>query len=60
MRVAQSWLTEILQRATPEWTVTAFDNLKRRGSELNLQRLRASGVRFTHGDVRSPRRAVST
>lgn len=23
MRVAQSWLTEILQRATPEWDVTA-------------------------------------
>ncbi|MEU5844316.1 phenylalanine--tRNA ligase subunit beta [Rhodococcus sp. NPDC047139] len=23
MRVAQSWLTEILQRATPEWNVTA-------------------------------------
>lgn len=23
MRVAQSWLTEILQRATPEWSVTA-------------------------------------
>ncbi|MEE2032206.1 phenylalanine--tRNA ligase subunit beta [Rhodococcus chondri] len=25
MRVAQSWLTEILQRATPEWTVTAAE-----------------------------------
>ncbi|WFR71158.1 hypothetical protein P9209_17795 [Prescottella defluvii] len=23
MRVAQSWLTEILQRATPDWQVTA-------------------------------------
>src|SRR2546421_6350800 len=34
--------------------VIAFDNLKRRGSELNLPRLRAAGVRFVHGDVRSP------
>ncbi len=25
MRVAQSWLTEILQRATPDWTATADD-----------------------------------
>ena len=33
--------------------VTAFDNLKRRGSELNLSRLRSGGVEFAHGDVRS-------
>src|SRR3954471_18214240 len=38
----------------PDWSITAFDNLKRRGSELNLPRLRAAGVRFVHGDVRSP------
>ena len=37
----------------PDWTISAFDNLKRRGSELNLPRLRAAGVRFVHGDVRS-------
>ncbi len=36
----------------PGFDVTAFDNLKRRGSELNLPRLRAAGVRFVHGDVR--------
>ncbi len=35
-----------------DWEVVAFDNLKRRGSELNLPRLRAGGVRFVHGDVR--------
>src|SRR4051812_38664867 len=35
------------------WQVVAFDNLKRRGSELNLPRLRAAGVGFVHGDVRS-------
>jgi CDP-paratose 2-epimerase len=32
--------------------VLAFDNLSRRGSELNLQRLREAGVTFIHGDVR--------
>lgn len=34
--------------------VTAFDNLMRAGSQLNLPRLEASGVRFVRGDVRSP------
>jgi CDP-paratose 2-epimerase len=34
------------------WDVVALDNLRRRGSELNLPRLRAAGVRFVHGDVR--------
>jgi len=33
-------------------TVIALDNLKRRGSELALERLRAGGVEFVHGDVR--------
>lgn len=32
--------------------VFAFDNLKRRGSELNLNRLRDAGIEFIHGDVR--------
>ena len=38
----------------PDWTVLAFDNLNRRGSELNLPRLREAGVDFRHGDVRQP------
>ena len=33
--------------------VVAFDNLHRRGSELALPRLRASGVEFIHGDIRN-------
>jgi CDP-paratose 2-epimerase len=33
--------------------VTALDSLKRRGSELNLARLREANVTFVHGDVRS-------
>ncbi len=32
--------------------IVALDNLYRRGSELNLPRLQAAGVRFVHGDVR--------
>jgi CDP-paratose 2-epimerase len=36
----------------PGWDLVALDNLRRRGSELNLPRLRDAGVRFVHGDVR--------
>jgi len=36
----------------PDWELVAFDNLMRRGSELNLPRLREAGVEFVHGDVR--------
>ena len=38
----------------PGWEVVALDNLMRRGSELNLPRLREAGVEFVHGDVREP------
>jgi CDP-paratose 2-epimerase len=41
-----------LARRHPGWTITAFDNLGRRGSELNLPRLLDAGVGFVHGDVR--------
>jgi len=37
-----------------EWEIVALDNLMRRGSELNLPRLREAGVEFVHGDVREP------
>lgn len=37
----------------PEEKVVALDNLKRRGSELNVPRLRRAGVQFQHGDVRN-------
>jgi CDP-paratose 2-epimerase len=38
----------------PEARVLALDNLKRRGAELTLPRLREHGVEFVHGDIRSP------
>jgi CDP-paratose 2-epimerase len=37
---------------SPAPTVTAFDNLHRRGSELNVPRLQEAGVKFQHGDIR--------
>src|SRR3954464_15042340 len=37
----------------PDWQITAFDNLKRRGADLNIPRLGAAGIRFVHGDVRA-------
>jgi CDP-paratose 2-epimerase len=38
----------------PDWEIVAFDNLHRRGSELNVPRLREAGVAFAHGDIREP------
>jgi CDP-paratose 2-epimerase len=43
-----------LTRERVDVRVIALDNLKRRGSELNLARLRAGGVEFVHGDIRNP------
>ncbi len=43
-----------IRQDTPNARVVAFDNLMRRGSELNLPRLRAAGVEFQHGDIRNP------
>lgn len=43
-----------IRQDRPDIKVMAFDNLMRRGSELNLPRLRAAGVEFLHGDIRNP------
>ena len=43
-----------LKRRFPRADIVAFDNLRRRGSELNVPRLAAAGIRFVHGDVRQP------
>lgn len=50
--VGSSLGLELAQRH-PDWKVTALDNLKRRGSELNLSRLKQAGIQFVHGDVRN-------
>lgn len=40
------------KRRYPSLRVTCFDNLRRRGSELQLPRLRREGIDFVHGDIR--------
>ena len=46
-------LSILLKAAYPLSRIIAFDNLKRRGSELNVSRLKTSGVEFIHGDIRN-------
>ena len=43
-----------LRRLYPGTRIVALDNLKRRGSELNLPRLKAADIEFIHGDIRNP------
>ncbi|MGL4630496.1 MAG: NAD-dependent epimerase/dehydratase family protein, partial [Leadbetterella sp.] len=38
----------------PSYEVIAFDNLKRRGSELNLADFKDLSIPFIHGDIRNP------
>lgn len=45
-------LSLYLKHSFPGVRVTALDNLSRRGSELNVPRLRDGDVDFLHGDVR--------
>lgn len=42
-----------LKHLYPQWTVICLDNLRRRGSELNVPRLKKFGIQFVHGDIRS-------
>jgi CDP-paratose 2-epimerase len=37
----------------PQLSITVLDNLKRRGSELALPRLKQAGIEFVHGDIRN-------
>jgi len=37
----------------PGSQVSVLDNLRRRGSELNISRLREAGIEFIHGDIRN-------
>jgi len=47
-------LALLLKRDAADLQLCAFDNLHRAGSELAVPRLRAAGIDFVHGDVRSP------
>src|ERR1700761_24628 len=46
-------LAILLRNKYPGYVITCMDNLKRRGSELNLSRLKIHGIEFVHGDIRN-------
>jgi CDP-paratose 2-epimerase len=46
-------LAKHFQRYYEGCEVTAFDSLKRRGSELNIPDFKTMGIRFVHGDIRT-------
>jgi len=48
-----SSLAILIKKNYPEYELCAMDNLKRRGSELNLPRLFQAGIKFIHGDIRN-------
>ena len=37
----------------PQYEIYCLDNLKRKGSELNVARLGKAGINFVHGDIRN-------
>lgn len=48
-----SSLALAFKQESPAHTVVAVDNLKRRGSEINLPLFKKFGIEFSHGDIRS-------
>jgi len=44
-----------LKEDEPHSRIVVLDNLIRKGSELNLPRLRKAGIKFIHGDIRKPK-----
>jgi CDP-paratose 2-epimerase len=49
---AGSTIAILLKTKYPSYTIFALDNLKRRGSEINLNRFAEHNIRFIHGDIR--------
>lgn len=43
-----------LKKSYPNSQVICFDNLRRRGSELNIPTLKNQDIEFWHGDIRNP------
>jgi CDP-paratose 2-epimerase len=43
----------LFKKNFPDLHVICLDNLKRRGSELNLPRLKSMDIAFVHGDIRN-------
>ncbi len=48
-----SSLALAFKKKYPQYELFVLDNLKRRGSELNLPRLKDAGIDFMHGDIRN-------
>jgi CDP-paratose 2-epimerase len=48
-----SSLAIALKRNYPTYQIYCLDNLKRKGSELNVARISNEGINFVHGDIRS-------
>lgn len=48
-----SYLAIEFKKNNKDAHVVALDNLKRRGSELNIPRLKEHGIEFIHGDIRN-------
>ena len=46
-------LAILIKQKYPAYKIIAFDNLRRRGSELNIPRLKENAVEFIHGDIRN-------
>ena len=46
-------LAVLLKEKYPAYRIISLDNLKRRGSELNIIRLKEIGIEFIHGDIRN-------
>jgi CDP-paratose 2-epimerase len=43
-----------LKTTHPNYEIIAFENLRRRGSEFNISRLKEHQITFIHGDIRNP------
>ena len=46
-------LAILLKAQYPSYKIVCLDNLKRRGSELNISRLKELGIEYIHGDIRN-------
>jgi CDP-paratose 2-epimerase len=46
-------LAVMLKAQYPSYRIVCLDNLKRRGAELNINRLKEMGIEFLHGDIRN-------
>ncbi len=49
-----SQLAKSFRQKFPNMEIICFDNLRRRGSELNLSEFKKMNIKFLHGDIRNP------